>query len=180
MFAMAVALASAWMTFSSVTYIFHEKVVATKDNDIANARLAYRGVLFQVAEYQKKFSGIARGLEENHDLMLDLVEQNMHLQHSLKAVENQLVSTRRDRQKVISMREELRKRLADIQGHMRALSSRNFTLRDDLDTIESKLQTALVKRKEALFNFNRLRRRTRDLEVRLVSLERSHRTPCGA
>ena len=172
-FAMAVALASAWMAFSSVTYVLHERVVAAKDNEVANARLAYRSVLFQVAEYQKKFTGIAGDLEENYDLMLDLVEHNTDLQQNLKAVENQLVSIRRDRRKVISMREELGKRLADIQEQMRALANRNFTLRDDLDTIETNLQAALAERNEALFNGNRMRRQIRGLEVRLVRLQRS-------
>ena len=45
-----------WSAFSSITYVFYSQFLESKDNQVANARLAYRNLLSQVASYQKKFT----------------------------------------------------------------------------------------------------------------------------
>ena len=167
------AVASGWMAFSSASYLLHDKVVAAKEGEIANARLAYRSVLLQVAEYQKRFTAITRDLEENHALMLSLVEQNTVLQQNLNVVEDDLQSTQKDRAQVIITREELKARLDDIQDRMRDLGTHNFALRDNLDTVENDLRLALSERNEALHDGTQMRRHIKGLENTLVELEKS-------
>jgi murein DD-endopeptidase MepM/ murein hydrolase activator NlpD len=167
------AVASGWMAFSSASYLLHDKVLAAKEVEIANARLAYRSILLQVAEYQKRFTGITRDLEENHTLMLSLVEQNTVLQQNLNVVEDDLQSTQKDRAKVIITREELKARLNDIQDRMRDLGNNNFALRDDLDTVEKDLRLVMSERNEALQEGTQMRRHIKGLENTLVELEQS-------
>ena len=64
------ALVGAWSAFSSVSLVFHEKILASRDFDIADARLAYNSLLGEVVEYQRKFISITADMEENHALML--------------------------------------------------------------------------------------------------------------
>lgn len=168
---MALLLAGAWTTFTSVKYSLHEQVLASKNNDIAHARLAYHSLLNEVVEYQQKFTSINRDLEENHALMLRLVERNAALQQNLKSVESQLTSTERDRTRVVSAREELKRQLAGVQNEMRALTDRNLTLKDNLGSIETDLQTALVERNRALFDGTRMRRQIKKLENRIADLQ---------
>jgi hypothetical protein len=169
------AMASGWMAFSSASYLLHDKVLASKEVEIANARLAYRSVLIQVAEYQKRFTAITRDLEENHTLMLSLVEQNTVLQRNLKAVEGDLQSTEKDRARVIITREELRTRLTDIQDRMRDLGSHNFALRGNLDTVEKGLRLAMSERNKALEDGVQMRVHIKGLENSLVELARSQK-----
>ena len=77
--------------------MLHDKVLAAKDAQIAGAHLAYRSLLGEVTEYQHKFTGITRDLEENHAMMLSLVEKNASLQQNLKSVANQLNSTEKEK-----------------------------------------------------------------------------------
>ena len=102
---------ASWVTFTSAKFVLHQSVVASKDNQVANAHLAYRSLLNEVANYQKKFVTLTKDLEQNHNLMLGLVEQNASLQQSLRSVETELVSTDAERKQVISARESLRQKL---------------------------------------------------------------------
>jgi len=164
-------LSGGWATFTSVSYILHDKVIATKNNQIAGARLAYRSLLGEVAEYQNKFTAITNDLEENHALMLGLVEQNAALQQNLKSVEIQLDTTEKESQKVVATREFLKGQLSEIEDEMRSLVSRNYTLKDNLGSVETDLQTALAERNQSLFKGNRMRRQIKELEGRLADMQ---------
>ena len=166
-----IAVTVGWMAFTSVDYFLHGRILAAKDNQIANARLAYHSLLAEVAEYQKKFTIAVRDLEENHSLMLSLVEQNTTLQQNLQTVENQLQTTRADRQMVASARHNLKIQLNSIEDKMRSLASHNFLLRGDLDNVETGLESALAERNMALFEGNRMRRKINELQIRLSNLQ---------
>lgn len=164
-------LIGGWGVFTSVSYLIHDQVLAAKDGQIANARLAYKSLLGEVAEYQKKFKAITHDLEANHGLMLGLIEQNASLQKSLNQVERQLRTTEAEREQVIATRERLKAQLAEIEDNLRQLSNRNYALKDNLNSTEADLQAALAERNQALFESNRMRRHIRELESRLVELQ---------
>ncbi len=172
------ALVGAWSAFTSVSLVLHEnvlvlhdKVFAIRDIDIANARLAYRSLLGEVVEYQRKFTSITLDLEENHALMLNLVERNTVLRQNLESVAHRLTTTDEERKEVIAVREHLKGQLRQIEDRMSALANHNFTLKDNLGMVEVDLQTALVERNRALFEGNRMRRHINDLETRLGELQ---------
>ncbi len=165
------ALVGAWSAFTSVSLVFHEKVLASRDFDIANARRAYNSLLGEVVEYQRKFISITADMEENHALTLDLVERNTILRQNLKSVAYRLTTTDEERKEVIAVRENLKGQLREIEDRMSTLANYNFALKDNLGTVEVDLQTALVERNRALFEGNRMRRRINNLETRLGELQ---------
>ena len=170
-FVILLALVGGWGTFSSVSYVLHDAVLGAKEGQLATARVAYRSLLDEVSRYQKKFNSITHDLEENHGLMLSVVEQNAALQQSLKSVEGQLNSTERERTRVIAARRALISQLAGVEDKMRGVADHNFTLRGNLYTTEADLQTALAERNESIFNSNRMRRKIKQLETRLSDLQ---------
>ncbi|MCH8215027.1 MAG: peptidoglycan DD-metalloendopeptidase family protein [Proteobacteria bacterium] len=165
------ALVGAWSAYTSVSLVLHEKVLASRDIDIANARLAYHSLLGEVVTYQRKFTSITLDLEENHALMLNLVERNSVLQRNLKSVAHRLTTTDEERREVIAVREHLKGQLRQIEDRMGTLANRNFALKGNLGTVEGDLQTALAERNRALFDGNRMRRHINDLETRLGELQ---------
>lgn len=167
----ALILMSGWFSFSSISYFLTDTILSSKDVQISNARYAYQNLLDEVSEYQRKFISITGDLEENHGLMLELVEQNTALQQNLSTVERELRVTEADRLSVISTRERLKGNLDEIQENLHSLTSRNYLLRDDLDTIESDLQLALRERNVALVDGKRLRDYVGELEGRLGNLQ---------
>jgi murein DD-endopeptidase MepM/ murein hydrolase activator NlpD len=172
-FVVLVALMGSWIAVSSISYVLHDRLVATKENQIANARLAYRSLLDEVAQYQRKFASLTNDLEENHVMMLGLVEQNTNLQQNLKSVASQLHNTEEERQTVVSTRERLKSDLHEIETRMGGLASRNFALRDNLDSVGGDLQSALSERNQAIFDGSRMKRQIKELGTRLASLQDS-------
>jgi murein DD-endopeptidase MepM/ murein hydrolase activator NlpD len=162
-----------WVTFTSAKFVLHQSVIVSKDNQVANAHLAYRSLLNEVANYQKKFITLTIDLEQNHNLMLGLVEQNASLQQSLKTVETELVSTDTERKQIISARESLKQKLSSIENQMSSLTTHNFSLKDNLDSIESDLQMALSGRNEALVKNLQLNQSLKDLQTLLTDLQDS-------
>jgi murein DD-endopeptidase MepM/ murein hydrolase activator NlpD len=162
-----------WVGYSSYSYVEHSSVVASKNNQIANARLAYHSLLGEVAEYQNKFNAITQDLESNHAMMLNLVERNAKLQTSLRSITDELETTQTDRSKIVSAREALRGKLANLERELGGLTNRNFSLKDNLDTVESDLETALSERNLARFEGSKMSTYVKQLEERLASLQQT-------
>ena len=171
--AAAILLFFGWSAFTSFTYIFYNQFIQSKDNQVANARLAYRSLLSQVASYQQKFTHLTKDLESNHTMMLGLVKENASLQQNLKTVSAKLKHTELERESVLAIRQSLSEKLSDSEDTVRSLNSQNHELKDNLETLEADLQIALGERNEAMFNGTRMRRQIKELDIRLVELEKS-------
>jgi murein DD-endopeptidase MepM/ murein hydrolase activator NlpD len=164
-----------WCAFATVSFVLHDRIVEAKNNQIANARLAYSSLLTEVANYQNRFQALTHDLENNHVLMLDLIEQNATLQRSLTDVREELINTEGQRQEVAQARESLRTELFSIESELRELAGRNFSLKDNLVTVESDLQSALSERNAALLDASQAKRRASTLERELDRINASQR-----
>lgn len=165
-------MAGGWVAFSSASVFLHEMELVAKDAQIANVRVAYRSLLGEVADYQKRFSGVVRNLEQNHAMMLDLAGQNSRLQKNLKSLKN----SRKERADVESSRVAMIEDLDDVESQMQSLAQRNFSLKDDMSSIETDLQDALTQRNTALMESTQMRRDIKVLENKLVNLEEKENT----
>ncbi len=160
-----------WGAFTTITYSLHDQVLAAKDMQVATAKLAYQSLLQEVASYQKRFSAVARDLEENHSLMLSLVEQNTTLQKNLRNAEGELRLTKAEQQDVVSTSEGLKSKLHELHENIQNLTNNNFRLQDNLDETQSGLMVALQTRNQALNENKRLATQAAELETRLSTLE---------
>jgi len=166
-------IAGGWMAYTTTSYVRNETVLADKDGQISDSKQAYRTLLGEVSEYQKKFTNLTSDLEDSHSLMLGLVEKNVSLQQSLSTVARKLNVTRTERERVASAREELKGKLDSIEVKMRDMSNQNFSLADNLSTAETDLQNALSERNQSIYEGTRMRRRIKNLEVRLADLQKT-------
>lgn len=162
---------SGWVTYSTFSYIEHDEIVVAKDTQIADARRAYDDLLNDVTAYQRRFAELTRELEDNHNLMLSLVERNATLQRNLTTVEKRLQSTESERENVASARESLRGKLAHLEGEMHSLSNKNFSLRDNLNNVETDLQAVLRERDAARDRSNILEQEVAALKGSLNNLQ---------
>lgn len=169
--ALIVVFASTWFAFSSTSYFLHNRILAAKDHQIASERLRHLSLVDELEAYHKRFTGVTGALEEYNRTTLDLVEQNTSLKKKYMSVESKLRSTQVERQSVVTARENLKARLAELEDDMKKLANRNFALKDDLTSIERDLETAVSERNQALFEGARMRREIADLETRLASLQ---------
>jgi len=161
-----------WVAFTSADMLNHEMELAAKDTQIADVRVAYRSLMGEVSDYQKRFSGVVRNLEENHAMMLDLAGQNSKLHTDLKS----LTGSRKERAEVEATRVSMNEHLDDVESQMQSLAQRNFSLKDDMSSIETDLQDALTQRNTALMESTQMRRDIKVLENKLVSLDEKENT----
>ncbi|NQV46107.1 MAG: hypothetical protein HQ501_14435, partial [Rhodospirillales bacterium] len=103
--------------------------------------------------------------------MLGLVEQNASLQQDLSTIEHQLKVTEADRQAIFGARERLKGDLDNIQDNLTSITSRNFLLQDNLDTVASNLSSALSERNSALVESKRMKLYSEELKASLDSLQ---------
>lgn len=166
-------LFGAWLAFGTVRFVQHEKIMAAKEDQITDARLAYRSLLVDVADYQSKYSAITGDLVENHALMMGLLEKNTTLQQNLISVKSRLKLTEEERQSIISTRENLKKEMLGIEKKMGLLANHNFSLKGNLDTVSLALQTAMAERNQARYESAGMRRKVKKLEIHLAELNRT-------
>jgi murein DD-endopeptidase MepM/ murein hydrolase activator NlpD len=162
-----------WMAYTSTSYVRNEAVLAGKATEIVNSKQAYRTLLGEVSEYQKKFTNLVADLEDSHSLMIGLVEKNVSLRQSLSKVSKKLDLTQSEREQIASARENLTKKLTSIEDKVRNLSNQNFSLTDTLSTAEADLQKALAGRNKAIYDGTRMSRRVKNLEGRLAELQKT-------
>lgn len=160
-----------WAAFSSFSYFVHDGIITAKNTEILSTRLLYRSLLSEVSDYQMKFTGLAKELEENHGRMLGLVSKNVDLQQSLRSTADRLVSTEEQHRRTQRTRAGLKKRLGEIEDEMRRLNRRNFKLKGNLYSISSNLEEALVERNQARASGERMAGLVRELKGKLKNLE---------
>lgn len=158
---------TAWVVFSTTSVFLHEIQLAQKDAEIADVRVAYRSLMGEVADYQKRFSNVVRDLEANQSMMMSLAGQNTKIQKDLR----NLKSSRKARAKVDADRTAMTKQLGDVETQMQSLAQRNFSLKDDMASIDTDLQDALTERNTALMESTQMRYDIKLLENQLVQLE---------
>ncbi|MEE2698877.1 MAG: peptidoglycan DD-metalloendopeptidase family protein [Pseudomonadota bacterium] len=162
-----------WIQFTTMNFFQHENVLAEKDNEISNAKNAYRKLLGEVSDYQKKFTNLTLDLEDSHSLMIGLVEKNATLRQKLSKVSIKLDLTKSERKQIASARENLKQKLSAIEDKMRDISNENFSLADNLSTAESDLQKALSGRNKALYEGTRMSRTIKNLEKRIKHFKKT-------
>jgi murein DD-endopeptidase MepM/ murein hydrolase activator NlpD len=163
----------AWVQFSTINFLQNETIIAGKDNEISNSKKAYRILLGEVSNYQKRFTNLTLDLEDSHSLMVDLVEKNASLRQKLSKVSKKLDLTQSERKQIASARENLKNKLSKIENKMREISNQNFSLADNLSTAETDLQKALSGRNKAIYEGTRMSRRIKNLESRLVNFQKA-------
>ncbi len=173
--AAALATFGGWAAFASVSYVFHDDIIAAKDNEILNTRLSYRSLLNEVSDYQNKVSALTRELDENHGQMLNLVETNEALQKNLKSAETRREDRESKHRQVAAMREALKSRLGEIEREMHALNTHNFELMGNLNIVATDLEQAITDRDEARAEGKRLQASVDDLERKLTDLHESEK-----
>ncbi|MGY8999938.1 MAG: peptidoglycan DD-metalloendopeptidase family protein [Rhodospirillales bacterium] len=164
-----------WAIFASVNFFIHDEVVVSKNKEILEARMVYRSLLVEVSEYQSKFSKLTTDLSENHGLMLNLVEKNATLQQNLKSAKNKLISSTSRQQQILLTRANLKEKLSGIQDQMTSLNNHNFSLKGNLYSVTTDLETALSERNNERSRGQKLSETVVNLENELASLHKSEK-----
>ncbi len=128
--------AAIWTVYATVQFIHHTGAMAAKDQQIDANRHAYRGLLTDVAAYQERFFTIARELEDNQQLMLNLVDQSASLQRSLSSSRASSTGADGGRGSEAEARERLQNELKQVEGRLAEVVDDNARLHERLTTAQ--------------------------------------------
>jgi len=171
--ALVLLMTGGWMTFTTTSLVRYDAIIVAKDDLIADSKRAYRTLLGEVSEYQRKFTNLTTDMKESHALMLGLAQKNASLQQGLASVSKKLKVTKSERQKIAAARENLKNKVAEIENKMRTIANQNFSLAGNLNTAEADLQKALAERNQSIYQGNRMQGQIKILESRLVEFRKS-------
>ena len=162
-----------WLIFASFSFLLNNEIVVAKDKQIITARMAYRGLLSEVRDYQTKFSDLTTELSTSHGLMLNLVEKNATLQQNVKSAVNKLETSKSSHKRILVARTNLKNKLSKIQIELEALNNFNFSLKGNLNSVVTDLETALAERNSAISTNKKLSQKLDILKNNLKTLNKS-------
>ena len=162
-----------WSTFASFNFFINNEIVTAKTKEIIKARMAYRGLLSEVNDYQDKFSNLTADLSKNHGLMLNLVEKNATLQQNVKSAVNKLETSKSRHKHIVLARATLKEKLTNIQIELKSLNNHNFSLKGNLSSVTTDLESALSERNRARSNSEKLSQTVIKLQNDLEVLNKS-------
>ncbi|MDV7341446.1 peptidoglycan DD-metalloendopeptidase family protein [Terasakiella sp. A23] len=156
-----------WTAYTTTTHFLHDIELVEKDEEILSVQVAYRSLLSEIDEYQKKFTNISDELEANHTMLIASL--------GTETLENKdkLVTAEAARKEAQIARKHLNNQLLSIEDSMRDLASRNYSLKGDLSLKEMDLQTALAERNTARLQKSRLEEKLRNTEIEMARLNHS-------
>lgn len=158
-----------WVSYTSISYVFHEQVVAGKIEEIDQAKRAYFDLLAEVSEYHAQFAEITNDLEENQNYLLGLIEQDSLADNSLTSLAGRLNDPSDARARVVLARESLRTKLESFEGELREIAGRNAALQEQVATMHQSLRASEAERAMVDEARQRLGQRLRDTERDLLA-----------
>jgi len=167
------AISVGWGIFASFSYFIHDELVISRNKEILEARMAYRGLLSEVQEYQDKFSDLTDELSKNHGLMLNLVEKNATLKQNMKSAVNKLETSKSRHKRILIAKANLKEKLANIQIELNSLNNHNFSLKGNLNSVTTDLESALFERNLARSKSQKLSETVKKLMNDLAELNKS-------
>ena len=171
----ALIAATGWTGFASVRLYHNDDVVSDLQQRMADDHLAYRSLLAEVADFQRKFNHIADELDQNHDLMLSLVDQNASLQQSVLALRGQLQTSEKELDQEAAVRQTVEADLVRIESDLRELTERNGRLQRRLARVQDDVRTVMAERDRAQARGSQLAQNVEDLEQTIDGLQISRR-----
>lgn len=169
--ALVLAAGVCWLAYSSISYVAHESVVATKVEEIETAKRAYFDLLSEVSEYHAQFSEITRDLESNQSYLLGLLEEETPGDIAdIETVTERLHDSTEARARVVVAREALRERLDSFQGELQEIAGRNAELQAQVQLMNHGLRASEAERVQVVEARRRLGQRLRETEDNLAAV----------
>ncbi len=163
-------LVIAWSLYATGSYVVHRVLLAGKDREIAQHKLAYLDLLAEVGEYHDQFSRITKDLEDNQAYLLSLLEQTPGERKDLATIQGRLKNSETEHARVMIAREGLRAKMRQFEGELLEIAGQNITLQSQLAHVRDMLESSRAERDEVAAARERLVDRLSELEGELTRL----------
>lgn len=139
----AVALAAVallgWTLVMTGSFVVQELIIAGKNRQIEEHKLAYFELLSEVSEYHNQFAQITQNLESNQAFLLSMLENGAEAEADIAAIEKRLKNNKTEENRVAVASGGLREKLQRFESDLHGIVGRNLELRAQVESMRSVL-----------------------------------------
>ena len=134
----AVALLG-WTLLISGGFVIQDLVIASKNREIEDHKLAYFELLSEASEYHNQFAQITQNLESNQAFLLSMLKSGAEAAADISAIERRLKDNRTEKDRATIASGGLREKLQRFESDLHDIVSRNLELRSQVEAMREVL-----------------------------------------
>lgn len=161
------AVTAGWATYATVYYSTFDWVLREKNQQIAEARIAYRNVMEEVGNYNARLMAITRNLERSQYDLLSRLDMDGSVANQSPESDGGDRMEELSRAMSSAVRRALTKQIEGVEEEWRELAARNATLEYGLASIGSEVDEMLAAAGEVSRERDDLRNQVGQLETAL-------------
>ena len=166
-FAGLLLIFSGWVGYSSIYYLSFDWILRDKNRQLAEARVSYRNVMDEVANYNDRLMSITHNLEATQTQLLGLFGPGGGPDGEADG-RGKNHFTDLDRAVAAASHRQFTKQIQGLEKEWRELTARNATLEHGLASIGNEVETILAEHGIVTAERDRLRTRVRELETQMA------------
>lgn len=128
-----------WTLVMTGSFVVQELVIAGKNREIEEHKLAYFDLLSEVSEYHNQFAQITQNLESNQAFLLSMLENGAEAEADIAAIEQRLKDSKVEENRVAVASGGLREKLQRFENDLHDIVGRNLELRAQVDSMREAL-----------------------------------------
>jgi murein DD-endopeptidase MepM/ murein hydrolase activator NlpD len=160
---------SGWVGYSSIYYLSFDWILRDKNRQLAEARVSYRNVMDEVANYNDRLMSITHTLEASQTQLLGLFGSGGGPDGDTDGRGKAHFSDL-DRAVAAASHRQFTKQIQGLEKEWRELTARNATLEHGLASIGNEVETILAEHGIVTAERDRLRTRVRELESQVTRM----------
>ena len=141
-------VAAGWMLYASGSFVVHNAILVSKDNEIEGHKLAYFDLLAEVSEYHDQFAKITSNLEENQEFLLSILEGEATQSGDMAAIQRRLKQSQTERARIVIARDGLHDKMQKFENDLREIAERNISLQGQVAQMQANLKNSETQRDE--------------------------------
>jgi len=158
-----------WSTYATIYYATFDWILQSKNQQIAESRIAYRNAMQQIGDYNERLMAITRNLEQSQFELLARLDPHRGGAAADGAPKRQGMGESGLARAAASHR-AMTRQIEGLEEEWRELAARNATLEHGLASIGNEVESILAERGEVIHERDELRDQVGSLEANLADL----------
>ncbi len=159
-----------WSLIASGAFVVQELVIASKNQEIEEQKVAYFELLSEVSEYHSQFARITQNLESNQSFLLSMLENGAEADADIAAIEQRLKDSKTEEDRVAVASGGLRAKLQRFENDLHDIVGRNFELRTQVESMRDVLSNTEAEKERVAEAREMLGQRLQQVEELLATV----------
>ena len=164
-----------WTLLVSGGFVIQGLVIAGKNREIDDHKLAYFELLSEVSEYHNQFAQITQNLESNQAFLLSMLKSDAAAEADISAIERRLKDNKTQENLATIASGGLREKLQRFESDLHDIVSRNLELRSQVEAVRKTLSDGDAEKERVAQAREMLGERLQQIEGQLAQVSEQKR-----